>query len=147
MSILSEFKEFAVKGNAMDMAVGIIIGGAFGKIVDSLVKDVIMPLVTWLMGGELDFTNLYVILGAVPEGVANNYASLKEAGVPMLAYGNFLTIMINFVILAFVIFMLVRGMNNLRRKHEVEQAAAPAEPKADPEDIALLKQIRDALQK
>ena len=147
MSILSEFKEFAVKGNAMDMAVGIIIGGAFGKIVDSLVKDVIMPLVAWLMGGELDFTNLYVVLGTVPADIANNYASLKEAGVPMLAYGNFLTIMINFIILAFVIFMLVRGMNNLRRKHEVEQAAAPSEPKADPEDIALLKQIRDSLQK
>ena len=147
MSLMQEFKEFAVKGNMMDMAVGIIIGGAFAKIVDSLVKDVIMPLVAFLMGGELDFKNLYVVLGTVPEGTADTFDALKEAGVPLLAYGNFITILINFIILAFIIFMLIKGMNNLRRQKEAEEAAAPEEPKADPEDIALLKQIRDALQK
>src|SRR5688572_24259519 len=105
MSILSEFKEFAVKGNVVDLAVGVIIGAAFGKIVDSLVADIIMPLVG-LVFGKLDFSNLYVTLGTVPPGVTNTLAELKKAGVPVLAYGNFITIAVNFVILAFIIFIM-----------------------------------------
>ena len=142
MSFFSEFREFAVKGNVVDLAVGVIIGGAFGKIVDSLVGDVIMPLVG-LVFGRLDFSNLYVVLGTIPAGVANTLADLKKAGVPVLAYGNFLTIVVNFVILAFVIFMMVKQVNRLRR----EEPAAPAEPPATPEDVLLLREIRDSLRK
>jgi len=142
MSMISEFKEFAVRGNVMDLAVGVIIGAAFAKIVDSLVADIIMPLVG-LVFGKLDFSNLYVVLGAVPAGVANNLADLKKAGVPVLAYGNFITIAVNFVILAFIIFMMVKQINKLR-KH---QADAPAAPVAPPEDIALLREIRDSLKR
>jgi large conductance mechanosensitive channel len=140
MSILSEFKEFAVKGNVVDLAVGVIIGAAFGKIVDSLVSDIIMPVVG-LVFGKLDFSNLYLVLGSVPAGVANNLADLKKAGVPVLAYGNFITIAVNFVILAFIIFMMVKQINKLRKHH----AEAPAAPVAPPEDIALLREIRDSL--
>lgn len=142
MSILSEFKEFAVKGNVIDLAVGVIIGAAFGKIVDSIVADIIMPLVG-LVFGKLDFSNLYVVLGTVPAGVANNLAELKKAGVPVLAYGNFITIAVNFVILAFIIFMMVKQINKLRKT----QAEAPAAPVAPPEDIALLREIRDSLKR
>lgn len=142
MSILSEFKEFAVKGNVIDLAVGVIIGAAFGKIVDSIVADIIMPLVG-LVFGKLDFSNLYAVLGTVPEGVANNLADLKKAGVPVLAYGNFITIAVNFVILAFIIFMMVKQINKLRKT----QAEAPAAPVAPPEDIALLREIRDSLKR
>lgn len=140
MSIASEFKEFALKGNVMDLAVGVIIGAAFGKIVDSLVGDVIMPLIGTIIG-NVDFSNMFVALADIPEGNAGTYAALKAAGVPMLAYGNFLTIVINFIILAFVIFMLVKQMNRLKRA-----APAPA-PVATPEDIVLLREIRDALRK
>ena len=140
MSILSEFKEFAVKGNVVDLAVGVIIGAAFGKIVDSLVSDIIMPVVG-LVFGKLDFSNLYLVLGSVPAGVANNLADLKKAGVPVLAYGNFITIAVNFIILAFIIFMMVKQINKLRKVH----AEAPAAPAAPPEDIALLREIRDSL--
>ena len=140
MSILSEFKEFAVKGNVIDLAVGVIIGAAFGKIVDSLVADIIMPVVG-LVFGKLDFSNLYLVLGSVPAGVANNLADLKKAGVPVLAYGNFITIAVNFVILAFIIFMMVKQINKLRKAH----AETPAAPVAPPEDIALLREIRDSL--
>jgi large conductance mechanosensitive channel len=142
MSIFSEFKEFAVKGNVVDLAVGVIIGAAFGKIVDSLVNDVIMP-VAGLVFGKLDFSNLFVVLGTVPAGVANNLADLKKAGVPVLAYGNFITIAVNFVILAFIIFMMVKQINKLRKT----QAETPAAPVAPPEDIALLREIRDSLQR
>ncbi|RDI27124.1 large conductance mechanosensitive channel protein MscL [Pseudacidovorax intermedius] len=141
MSFFSEFREFAVKGNVVDLAVGVIIGGAFGKIVDSLVGDVIMPLVG-LIFGRLDFSNLYVVLGTIPAGVANTLADLKKAGVPVLAYGNFLTIVVNFVILAFVIFTMVKQINRLRREKAEPAAAAPAAP---PEDIVLLREIRDSL--
>ena len=141
MSFASEFREFAVKGSVVDLAVGVIIGGAFGKIVDSLVADIIMPLVG-LVFGKLDFSNLYVVLRAVPAGVANNLADLKKAGVPVLAYGNFITIAVNFVILAFVIFLMIKQVNRLRRTEEV--APAPAAP---PEDIVLLREIRDSLQR
>ena len=144
MSMVSEFKEFALKGNVMDLAVGVIIGGAFGKIISSLVDDVMMPIISLILGGNVDFSNLYVVLGDVPEGTANTYAALKEAGVSVLAYGQFLTVLINFILLAFVVFMLVKGMNNLRRKQEAE---APAAPAADPADIALLKEIRDELRR
>jgi large conductance mechanosensitive channel len=139
MSILSEFKEFAVKGNVIDLAVGVIIGAAFGKIVDSLVADIIMPVVG-LVFGRLDFSNLYVVLGTAPAGVANTLADLKKAGVPVLAYGNFITIAVNFVILAFIIFMMVKQINRLKRKDETP-AAAPATP----EDVVLLREIRDSL--
>ncbi len=141
MSILSELKEFAVKGNVIDLAVGVIIGAAFGKIVDSLVGDVVMPLAS-LVFGKIDFSNLYLVLGNVPAGVADNLADLKKAGVPVLAYGNFITIAVNFVILAFIIFMMVKQINKLRKKQE----AAPAEA-APPEDIALLREIRDSLRR
>ncbi len=141
MSMMSEFKEFAVKGNVMDLAVGVIIGGAFGKIVDSLVNDLIMPLVSFILGGKVDFTKLFLVLGDNPTGL-NTLDALKKADIPVFAYGNFLTILINFIILAFVIFMLVKGMNRLRRQQETAAEAAPA---ADPADIALLKEIRDEL--
>jgi large conductance mechanosensitive channel len=142
MSIFSEFKEFAVKGNVVDLAVGVIIGAAFGKIVDSLVNDVIMP-VAGLVFGKLDFSNLFLVLGTVPAGVANNLADLKKAGVPVLAYGNFITIAVNFLILAFIIFMMVKQINKLRKN----QAETPAAPVAPPEDIALLREIRDSLKR
>jgi len=144
MSMVSEFKEFALKGNVMDLAVGVIIGGAFGKIISSLVDDVMMPIISMILGGNVDFSNMYIVLGDVPAGTADTYAALKEAGVSVLAYGQFLTVLINFILLAFVVFMLVKGMNNLRRKQEAE---APAAPAADPADIALLKEIRDELRR
>lgn len=140
MSIASEFKEFALKGNVMDLAVGVIIGAAFGKIVDSLVGDIIMPLIGKVIG-NVDFSNMFVLLADVPEGNIGTYAALKAAGVPMVAYGNFLTIVINFAILAFVIFMMVKQMNKLKK---AQAAAAPA---ATPEDVVLLREIRDALKK
>jgi len=140
MGMMSEFKEFALKGNVMDLAVGVIIGAAFGKIVDSLVKDIIMPIVGSIFG-NLDFSNMYMLLGEAPAGVENSMAALQEAGVPVLAYGNFITIAINFIILAFIIFQMVRMMNNMKKE---EEAAAPA---PTPDDIVLLREIRDALKK
>ena len=142
MSIVQEFREFAVKGNMIDLAVGVIIGGAFGKIVDSLVKDIIMPLITVVTGGGVYFTQKFFVLGDNP----NNLQSLDEltkAGVNVLTYGNFLTILINFIILAWVVFLMVKMINRMRRKQE---EAAP-EPAATPEDIALLREIRDELKK
>jgi large conductance mechanosensitive channel len=141
MSFLKEFREFAVKGNVVDLAVGVIIGAAFGKIVDSIVSDIIMPIVG-LIFGKLDFSNLYVVLGTIPPNVANNLADLKKAGVPVLAYGNFITIVVNFVILAFIIFLMVKQINKLRRAHE--EVPAPAAPA---EDIVLLREIRDSLKR
>ena len=142
MGMLSEFKEFAVKGNAVDLAVGVIIGGAFGKIVDSIVGDLIMPLVGAMIG-SLDFSNLFVIIGKNPNNLTV-LADLKKAGIPVFAYGNFLTILVNFVLLAFIIFMMVKQINKLRPK-EVP-APAPVEPPT-PEDIVLLREIRDSLKK
>ena len=142
MSIVQEFREFAVKGNMIDLAVGVIIGGAFGKIVDSLVKDIIMPLITVITGGGVDFTQKFFVLGDNP----NNLQSLDEltkAGVNVLTYGNFLTILINFIILAWVVFLMVKMINRMRRKQE---EAAP-EPAATPEDIELLREIRDELKR
>ncbi len=145
MSFTSEFKEFAIKGNVMDLAVGVIIGGAFGKIVDSLVKDLIMPIVGKIFGG-LDFSNYFILLGNPPADFkgAMTYADLSKAGVPLLAYGNFITVAINFLILAFIIFMMVRQINALKK---AEPPAPPAPPAATPEDVVLLREIRDALRK
>ena len=139
MSILQEFKTFAMKGNVMDLAVGVIIGGAFGKIVESTVGDLIMPLIAWIMGGKLDFSGLFIVLGTVPAGVPETLDALKKAQVPVFAYGNFITILMNFVILAFIIFMMVKQINRLKRE------APPEEAPATPEDIQLLREIRDSL--
>ncbi|MCP3897323.1 large conductance mechanosensitive channel protein MscL [Moraxella sp.] len=136
MSMIQEFKEFALKGNVMDLAVGVIIGAAFGKITTSLVEDIIMPIVAFIVGGDIDFKNMFVLLGDAPAGVPMTYDALKEAGAPMLAYGSFLTVVINFIILAFIIFMMVKGMNKLRRNSEEE--AAPEEPS---EEVLLLREI------
>ena len=140
MGMIKEFREFAVKGNVIDLAVGVIIGAAFGKIVDSLVKDIIMPVVS-LVVGELDFSNKFFVLGSIPAGVPRTLADLTKAGVPVFAWGNFLTVAVNFVILAFIIFLMVRQINKLKRSH----AAEPAAPAATPEDIVLLREIRDSL--
>lgn len=134
MSIISEFKEFAIKGNVMDLAVGVIIGGAFGTITTSLVEDIIMPIVSLLAGGELNFKNMFIVLGDIPEGVVRNYDALKAAGIPVLAYGSFFTVLINFIILAFIIFMMVKFVNGLRRNQE------PV-PDAIAEEILLLREI------
>lgn len=143
MSMLNEFKAFAVKGNVIDLAVGVIVGGAFGKIVGSLVEDVIMPLIGGMFG-KLDFSALYIALGPIPEGTTPTVAALKEAGVPVLAYGNFITVAINFLILAFVIFLMIRQINRLKRE---EPAAAPETPAAPAEEVLLLREIRDSLHK
>ena len=139
MSIVSEFKEFAIKGNVMDLAVGVIIGGAFATITTSLVEDVMMPIVAFIVGGEINFKNMFVILGDVPEGVAITYDTLKEAGVPILAYGSFITVLINFLILAFIIFMMVRMVNKMRRTEEVA-VVAPVAPEPS-EEVKLLREI------
>jgi large conductance mechanosensitive channel len=145
MGMLSEFREFAVKGNALDLAVGVIIGAAFGKIVESLVNDVVMPVVSALIGGQVDFSNLYWVLGKVPAGVPDSLEALRKAGVPVFAWGNFVTILINFVLLAFVIFMMVRYLNRLKARMVAEQAAAP--PPAPPAAEQLLTEIRDELRR
>jgi len=147
MSLVSESREFAVKGNAFDLAVGVIIGAAFGKIVDSIVGDILMPILAALLGGKFDFNNLYVTLGTIPAGVANNLDALKKAGVPVFAYGSFITILINFVLLAFVIFMLVRYLNGIKAKFIAETPAAPAAPAEPPAAEKLLAEIRDELRK
>jgi large conductance mechanosensitive channel len=138
MSFASEFREFAVKGNVVDLAVGVIIGGAFGKIVDSFVNDIVMPVVSRIFGG-LDFSSHFVALAAVPPNVPNTLAELKKAGVPVLAWGNFVTISLNFVILAFIIFIMVKQINRLKRE------APAAEPAAPKEEVVLLREIRDGL--
>ena len=140
MSFGSEFKEFAMKGNVIDLAVGVIIGGAFGKIVDSVVKDLIMPLANLATGGQIDYSNKYWVLsGKVPDGAT--LVEAQKAG-NVFAYGNFMTIAINFIILAFIIFMMIRQINKLKRS---EPAPAPAAPPPTPEDVVLLREIRDAL--
>ena len=139
--MLKEFKEFALRGNVMDLAVGVIIGAAFGKIVDSVVKDLIMPVIGRILGG-LDFSNYFFALKAIPPGTAMTLDAVKKAGVPVFAYGNFLTIACNFIILAFIIFMLVRWINRLKRSEPPPPAPAPAEP---PEEVKLLREIRDSL--
>jgi large conductance mechanosensitive channel len=140
--LLHEFREFAVKGNVVDLAVGVIIGAAFGKIVESLVSDIVMPVIGRIVG-KLDFSNLFVVLGPVPPGVPETLDALKKAGVPVLAWGNFVTVAVNFVILAFVIFLMVKQVNRVRRMHAPPEAAA--EPAPPPEDVQLLREIRDSL--
>ena len=139
MSFASEFKEFALKGNVMDLAVGVIIGGAFGKIVDSVVGDLIMPIVGKIFGG-LDFSNYFIPLAGQ---TATTLADAKKAGA-VFAYGNFITILLNFVILAFIIFLMIKQMNRLKRE---APPPPPAPPAPTPEDVLLLREIRDALKK
>jgi len=141
MSMISEFKSFAMRGNVVDLAVGVIIGGAFGKIVDSVVGDLIMPIVAWIIGGRLDFSGMFLVLGNVPPGTAMTLDALRKAQVPVFAYGNFITILVNFVILAFIIFLMIKQMNRMK----TEEPAAPA-PETT-EDILLLRDIRDSLKK
>jgi large conductance mechanosensitive channel len=136
--VIQEFKQFALRGNVVDLAVGVIIGGAFGKIVESLVGDVIMPMLSAVLG-RVDFSNLFVVLA----GVGTSLEALRKAGVPVLAYGSFLTVLVNFILLAFVIFILIRQINRLR---SAPAPAAPAAPAAPPEDVLLLREIRDSLQ-
>ena len=143
MKLLNEFKEFAVKGNVVDLAVGVIIGAAFNKIVESLVGDVVMPIIGRIVG-KLDFSNLFIVLGDVPAGTALTLDALKKAGVPVLAWGNFVTVAVNFVILAFIIFLMVRQINRMRRAN-APTAAQAAEPAPPPEDVMLLREIRDSL--
>jgi large conductance mechanosensitive channel len=140
MGMMQEFKAFAIKGNVMDLAVGVIIGAAFGKIVDSVVGDLIMPIVGAIFG-KFDFSSLFVVLGQPPVGTAMTLDALKKAGVPVFAYGNFITVAVNFAILAFIIFMMVKQVNRLKKS---EPAPAPAAP---PEDVVLLREIRDSLKK
>jgi large conductance mechanosensitive channel len=136
--LMNEFKAFAVRGNVVDLAVGVIIGGAFGKIVDSLVNDIVMPLISTLLGGRIDFTNLFIVLGNIPENVPRTFDALKKAGIPIFAYGNFITISINFVLLAFVIFQMVKIINRIRDEEPKSQPPTP-------ENILLLREIRDSL--
>jgi large conductance mechanosensitive channel len=137
--MLSEFREFIAKGNVMDLAVGVIIGGAFATITTSLTADLIMPLVGWIFGG-VDFSSKFILLGSVPESIAaTDYAALKKAGVAMIGYGAFLTAVINFLILAFVIFLLVKWVNRVMRR-------GPDAP-AGPSEVDLLIEIRDELRK
>jgi len=142
MSFSSEFREFAVKGSVVDLAVGVIIGAAFGKIVDSLVRDIIMPIVGRIFGG-LDFSNWFVLLGSPPSGYNGpmTYEALSKAGVPLFAYGNFITVCINFIILAFISFLMVKQINKLKREEP------PKAPSAPPEEVTLLREIRDSLKR
>jgi large conductance mechanosensitive channel len=138
--MMKEFRAFAVRGNVVDLAVGIIIGSAFGKIVDSLVNDIVMPLISTFLGGRIDFTNLFIVLGTVPENLPRTFDALKKAGIPIFAYGNFITISINFILLAFVIFQMVKIINKIR--DEEQKPTTPI-----PENIILLREIRDSLKK
>ena len=140
MAMMKEFREFAARGNVVDLAVGVIIGAAFGKIVDSVVSDLILPFVGALFG-KLDFSNLFVVLGTVPPGTATTLDALKKAGVPVFAYGNFIPVAVNFIILAFIIFLMVKQINRLKRDQP------PPAPAAPPEDIVLLREIRDSLKR
>ncbi len=139
MGMMQEFKEFAVKGSVVDLAVGVIIGAAFAKIVDSVVSDLILPLVGAVIG-KLDFSNLFVVLGSVPAGTLMTLDALKKAGVPVFAYGNFITVAVNFAILAFIIFLMIKQINRLKKE-------TPAAPAAPSEDVLLLREIRDSLKK
>lgn len=139
--MFSEFRAFIMRGNVMDLAVAVIIGAAFGKIITALTDDIIMPVIGWLFGG-LDFSSYFIVLGKVPTALegSTDYAALKKAGVAVLGYGEFITAAVNFVIIAFVIFLMVRGVNKMMTK-----PAAPAEPAPEPADVVLLREIRDAL--
>ena len=145
MTILNEFKAFISRGNVLDLAVGVIIGAAFSKIVTSLTESMIMPLVGWITGG-VDFTRYFIRLGPIPpayQGSPGNYAALKAAGVPMIGYGDFITQLVNFVIVAWIIFLLVKAVNRVIAKKQAEADAAPS----GPTEIELLAEIRDELKK
>jgi len=139
--LLKEFREFAVRGNMVDLAVGVIVGAAFGKIVESLVKDIVMPVVNFIVGGTVDFSNKFIVLHQ-PEGYTGpqTYAELTKAGATIFAWGSFVTIVINFILLAFVIFWMVKGINSTRAKLALEAAAPPPKP-----EEVLLTEIRDLL--
>ena len=139
--MIQEFKAFAMRGNVIDLAVGVIIGAAFGKIVDSAVNDLIMPVVEAFIG-HLDFSNFFLVLGKTPDGVAMTLDAMKKAGVPVFAYGNFITVAVNFLILAFIIFLMIKQINKLKVSNEAQAVAA--EPK---EEVLLLREIRDGLKK
>ncbi|WOE33031.1 MULTISPECIES: large conductance mechanosensitive channel protein MscL [unclassified Acinetobacter] len=142
MGMIQEFKAFAMRGSVMDLAVGVIIGGAFNKIIDSTVTDLIMPFVSWILGGKVDYSNWFIVLGDNPNNISN-LAAAKAAGLNVFAYGNFITILINFILLAWVVFLLVKLMNKLHIKEDKK----PAAPAPTPEDIALLREIRDELKR
>lgn len=134
-----EFKEFALKGQVLSLAVGVIIGAGMGKIVDSVVTDLIMPVIGAVLGGKVDFSNMFVVLGDAPAGTAQTYEALTKAGVPVFAYGNFITTAINFLLLAFAVFLIVKMANKVSKPVE--------EVVATPEDVVLLREIRDSLRK
>jgi large conductance mechanosensitive channel len=140
MSFASEFKQFALKGNVVDLAVGVIIGAAFGKIVDSAVNDLVMPVVGRVLG-KVDFASLFIALREIPPGVPPTLEAVRKAGIPVIAWGNFVTVAINFAILAFIIFIMVRQINRLKSEAPAAPPAAPAE------DVLLLREIRDSLRK
>lgn len=144
--MLKEFRAFIARGNVLDLAVAVIIGAAFGKIVTSLTEDVLMPIIGKIFGG-LDFSSYFLVLGTVPANLvgSTDYVALKKAGVPLLGYGAFLTQAVNFVIVAFIIFMLLRTVNRATAIFEREKEKAAAEPAAEPTDVALLREIRDEL--
>ncbi len=141
--LFKEFREFAVRGSVVDLAVGVIVGAAFGKIVDSLVRDIVMPVITFIIGGSVDFSNkFFVLTRPASYSGPETYAELTKAGATVFAWGNFLTIVINFILLAFVIFWMVKVINTARKRIEDEKPAPPV-----PEDIQLLREIRDSLAK
>lgn len=147
MSVMKEFREFAVKGNVIDLAVGVIIGAAFGKIVDSVVRDLIMPIVG-LAFGKIDFSQYFLALGQIPLGTPQTLEAVRQAGIPVIAYGSFLTVALNFLILAFIIFIMVKQINRLKSLAEHEknlEKGGPDTAPVTPEDIVLLREIRDAL--
>jgi large conductance mechanosensitive channel len=141
--MFKEFKEFAIKGNVIDLAVGVIIGAAFGKIVDSLVNDLIMPVISAIFG-RMDFSSYFWVLGSVPDSVPRTLEALRKAGVPVLSYGNFITVAINFLILAFAIFLMIQQIQRMKNR---EVAAQEPETAPTPEEVLLLREIRDQLQK
>jgi large conductance mechanosensitive channel len=140
MSMAKEFREFALKGNVIDLAVGVIIGAGFGKIVESLVGDIVMPVVGRIFGG-LNFADYFIALAPIPANIPLTLDAVKKAGVPVIAWGNFVTVAINFAILAFIIFLMVKQINRMKRE------APPAAPAAPPEEVALLREIRDSLRR
>lgn len=147
MSMLKEFRTFVARGNVLDLAVGVIIGAAFGTITKSLTDDMIMPVIGWLFGG-FDFSSYFIKLGPIPatyKGSPDSYSALKAAGVPLFGYGQFVSVVINFVILAFIVFLLVKFVNRAIATVHQEQKTGDVPPAADPPEIALLREIRDEL--
>ncbi|MEH3048503.1 large conductance mechanosensitive channel protein MscL [Sphingomonas adhaesiva] len=145
--MLKDFRAFIARGNVLDLAVGVIIGGAFATITKSLTDDIIMPVVGAIFGG-FDFSSYFVRLGAVPatyKGSLDSYAQLKAAGVPLFGYGEFITVVINFIILAFIVFLLMRSVNRIIAAAEREKVQGVAEPAAEPAEVVLLREIRDEL--